>query len=91
MHLSIKQAVCESNHMWSYMQISIQSISVTCLQTHIQIPGISSPQPQPCGSLGISLCRAALLHAPPPGRFYPILSRAAFYPYPPFPPDLGGH
>lgn len=43
---SIKQAVCESSHMGSYMQIGTQSIFVTCLQTHVKIPGISSFQPQ---------------------------------------------
>lgn len=69
--LSIKQAVWEPNHMWSYMQISTQSISGACLQTRVQIPGISSPQPRPRGSVGICSCRATLLYAPPPGRSTP--------------------
>lgn len=42
MHLSIKQAMCESSHLGSYMQIGTQSTFIICLQTHIKIPGISS-------------------------------------------------
>lgn len=69
--LSIKQVICESSHMWNYMQMRTQSTFVTCLRTYIQIPGISSPQSQLCGSLGICLCCVTLLHNPLPGKSIP--------------------
>lgn len=64
-HLSIKQTVCESSHMWSYMH----PVYFCHLSTDPR-PN-TSPQPQLCGFLGICLCRATFLHTPLSGRSTP--------------------
>lgn len=75
-HLSMKQTMCEPNHMWSYMQISTQSISGTCLQPASKCP--ASPFPSPavwiCGLPSLMLPCLAGPPYPAPCSTTPWLS-----------------